>query len=1345
MYIFAGAARHSFLQANTACCCGALQLVLLNKERLSLFWLGCGCNAGILSRLSCECIFFSGSCFKPRLYDPRPLRLRSGAAWAPPAAAMAMAANLIWSHRQGALNEACGPPLLHDIDTKARRGVRNAVPPWGFQEAIWWAEHGVPVEALARYARWRQSRSYGLGEQYIVTAVPPEERDLVDPRLQGDPAMHCAEGHRAREALRGSRVLESVLWVWWQALKEWRHEEDGVTEGLYLWQARKLYRHLVPEMMQGDCERVIREDWDIDRQGQRGLAYPRFKAVMVELCDIWCPGLAEEDYVRFLDGCMECVLEVRDYVPPKPRPDGSDAAAPPREMSTEERQVRAHFGLVAIARLIVWGQRARLRLAHRRLADMDARLKASRVARDLLARPAEERKPPSPRPQKVVQPGPKSGPGSRSASPRSGTRPPTARHEPVPSPSRARGLLRPQRVQRPRSADRPPSRSPPRAACPTSCPLARPKTPVRKAPPPAVLGLKKASSRLLRQPEAPPAAALSTGLQTLDDQFDAEGPDPLVRRYLDQTPEVQTAVRPPPGPTPDVLQAAPEAEAVVLSREAPAVPAESPRARLRRLEGALTAIISLLDPAAAAPASPGKALRAARRVAAEHDIRAPGLAPARARPEEADRGATLRACAAQLSRVRRRLRQLDLEGLEGTLAWVAQAAAEGGPMGLPAHAGAALRRVVEAMNAARLFRIPVALRDVLRSPAARVPVLLVRLRHVTRRERRRGMAEELRWVLAFLRTATKALPLQDLVDLLGAAQGEGVLLDVDPPTPADKLKRVVAHLLQVAQHEIHVLQEADARAEKVAALSETHALLAPWVNERGDGVVDGSAADVADTMQEVARIAEEAGLVLPGLAGGARDASALQSVFRDIRGAAQALPVAMGGEGGAGEPAALRSAAPGPDHVAVCTLVSEGPSHIASRLVSDLRHMGHNAQAVLPLEGPGGASAVLFKSSHAVRALLDYAYAASPRPGQVFTGHHVYKVEVFDRCRHCLRGPDPAAAELRSDPPPASPARRLSVHIGAVPQLSGGASVASELSQAADERPPSPGTMTSGSSLPDYDAYLALAGLNDAPEAGPSDDAPEAGPSDDAPEAGAWEAPGRPGLPPGPPPMALGVRLYTGPSAPDAARRTRAPAPLPAPHALLRPASAPPPLAHARLALPGASAAPAPAPQGPAAGRPRSAPLRPGVLNPALCCAAPSLPHPLTASTHPRSTSPGLWPPGPTLPQPRRRPRTAPMFSFRISHGVPVPGDAGGPDPLPSPAPAPLPEGTGSGPGGSPTRSGSMDSSCGLSEAPSGPEEEGLAVVGTPVMSRRSLRLLQHTGGGEGHRGATEHWRLWDR
>ena len=204
---------------------------------------------------------------------------------------------------------------------------------------------------------------------------------------------------------------------------------------------------------------------------------------------------------------------------------------------------------------------------------------------------------------------------------------------------------------------------------------------------------------------------------------------------------------------------------------------------------------------------------------------------------------------------------------------------------------------------------------------------------------------------------------------------------------------------------------------------------------------------------------------------------------------------------------------------------------------------------------------------------------------------------------------------------------------------------------------------------------------------------------------------------------------------------------------LLRPATAPP-LAYAHPVptgpgdmLTGAYVDPPPHP-GPgvtealAARRPHSAPLRLGFRNRAVPYAVPSLPYPLSASTQPRGSAGGVWPPGPTLPRHRRRPHTAPTFSFRFSPGIPVLSDVRGPDSLPSPMPSPLPEPAALGNSGSLVRSSSVESSCGLSSVP---EEEGLAVVGTTVMSRESLRLLQDTGGVPGQWGAREQWRLWAR
>ena len=208
----------------------------------------------------------------------------------------------------------------------------------------------------------------------------------------------------------------------------------------------------------------------------------------------------------------------------------------------------------------------------------------------------------------------------------------------------------------------------------------------------------------------------------------------------------------------------------------------------------------------------------------------------RMRHEATECQAILQVCSAQLSCVRWQLRQLKWKEVEGQLAWVTQAGAEDGPNTLRTQAVAALQQVVEAINNKQMYRTPVAVRDVLQHPDTQLLRLVRRLQHGMDQEQRRCMVEEVlrgslwRRVLAFFKAAVKAMPLQDLVNVLGTAHDEGVLLDLEPPAPQDKVRRVVAHILQVAQHEIYMLQEADPRADKWVALNETHELLLEWMN-----------------------------------------------------------------------------------------------------------------------------------------------------------------------------------------------------------------------------------------------------------------------------------------------------------------------------------------------------------------------------------------------------------------------------------------------------------------------------------------------------------------------------------
>ena len=53
------------------------------------------------------------------------------------------------------------------------------------------------------------------------------------------------------------------------------------------------------------CRRYMVEtcvdDWETDRAGAERLDYSRLFSAVFEMADLWCPGLAVEEYVSFLD------------------------------------------------------------------------------------------------------------------------------------------------------------------------------------------------------------------------------------------------------------------------------------------------------------------------------------------------------------------------------------------------------------------------------------------------------------------------------------------------------------------------------------------------------------------------------------------------------------------------------------------------------------------------------------------------------------------------------------------------------------------------------------------------------------------------------------------------------------------------------------------------------------------------------------------------------------------------------------------------------------------------------------------------------------------------------------
>ena len=72
-------------------------------------------------------------------------------------------------------------------------------------------------------------------------------------------------------------------------------------------------RVLIPTMGAAEARATAVDDWETDRAVSDRLDYSRLFSAVFEMADLWCPGLAVEEYVSFLDApAEEATFDVAD-------------------------------------------------------------------------------------------------------------------------------------------------------------------------------------------------------------------------------------------------------------------------------------------------------------------------------------------------------------------------------------------------------------------------------------------------------------------------------------------------------------------------------------------------------------------------------------------------------------------------------------------------------------------------------------------------------------------------------------------------------------------------------------------------------------------------------------------------------------------------------------------------------------------------------------------------------------------------------------------------------------------------------------------------------------------------
>ena len=158
--------------------------------------------------------------------------------------------------------------------------------------------HSVHVANLTKGAEHAAQATLLQGG--IVTTVTEEELDTIPLWMQGDVSLATSEKIEQRQRLRFDRRVAEALQMWWEAaLRSVVSIEEGggdveaetLTRDGHAMMLRRVYRVMLKELDEEDCERSIAEDWANDAKGSDGLKRRAFgdaffECVTCSRCDL---------------------------------------------------------------------------------------------------------------------------------------------------------------------------------------------------------------------------------------------------------------------------------------------------------------------------------------------------------------------------------------------------------------------------------------------------------------------------------------------------------------------------------------------------------------------------------------------------------------------------------------------------------------------------------------------------------------------------------------------------------------------------------------------------------------------------------------------------------------------------------------------------------------------------------------------------------------------------------------------------------------------------------------------------------------------------------------------------
>jgi hypothetical protein len=135
-------------------------------------------------------------------------------------------------------------------------------------------------------------------------------------KSEGDELMETADAKVLRSRLAHTETVKGHMLRFWGVLDMIKDSRGSLTRAAYVALNVKIQKALVSDFCKAEAMRDADTDWDsdMDKHGgglphDGGMPYGVFAASMFELADLWCEGICEREYGKFLDGLTTALVK----------------------------------------------------------------------------------------------------------------------------------------------------------------------------------------------------------------------------------------------------------------------------------------------------------------------------------------------------------------------------------------------------------------------------------------------------------------------------------------------------------------------------------------------------------------------------------------------------------------------------------------------------------------------------------------------------------------------------------------------------------------------------------------------------------------------------------------------------------------------------------------------------------------------------------------------------------------------------------------------------------------------------------------------------------------------------